>query len=177
VIFTVVRPIPTPRCGDLLWLRVALNPSQVIQRSNLSAIVIFLISISRNLHKLESLTPCTNDLNQNRSKERSRNAHKSTIAATPRTQAKKRAHESKRQSHSSKTHSNISLTNQKHGHRVSELWCAQSMLFSAPRQSFYRLKRPRRRLSFIWKLLVFPVCGVHQTVRWRIRHCTGHFPF
>jgi hypothetical protein len=29
--------------GDLLWLRVALNPSQVIQRSNLSATNIFLI--------------------------------------------------------------------------------------------------------------------------------------
>jgi hypothetical protein len=40
-IFTVVRPMPTPCCGDLLWLRVALNPSQVIQRSNLSAIDIF----------------------------------------------------------------------------------------------------------------------------------------
>jgi hypothetical protein len=33
-------------CGDLVWSRVALNPSQVIQRSNLSAIVVFLISIS-----------------------------------------------------------------------------------------------------------------------------------
>jgi hypothetical protein len=32
---------------DLLWSRVALNPSKVIQRSNLSAIVVFLISISR----------------------------------------------------------------------------------------------------------------------------------
>jgi hypothetical protein len=27
-----VRPMPTPRCGDLLRSRVALNPSQVIQR-------------------------------------------------------------------------------------------------------------------------------------------------
>jgi hypothetical protein len=37
----------TPCCGDLLWSRVALNPSQVIQRSNLSATNVFLISISR----------------------------------------------------------------------------------------------------------------------------------
>jgi hypothetical protein len=29
--YPVVRPMPTPRCGDLLWSRVALNPSQVIQ--------------------------------------------------------------------------------------------------------------------------------------------------
>jgi hypothetical protein len=40
----VVRPMPTPRCGDLLRLRVALNPSQVIQRQNLSSTVFFLIS-------------------------------------------------------------------------------------------------------------------------------------
>jgi hypothetical protein len=45
-IFTVVRPMPTPCCGDLLWPRVALNLSQVIHRSNLSATVVFLISIS-----------------------------------------------------------------------------------------------------------------------------------
>jgi hypothetical protein len=46
-IFTVVRLMATPRCGDLLWSRVALNPSQVIQRSNLSATDIFLIPKSR----------------------------------------------------------------------------------------------------------------------------------
>ena len=45
-IFTMVRPMPTECCGDLLWSRVALNPSQVIQRSNLSATYVFIISIS-----------------------------------------------------------------------------------------------------------------------------------
>jgi hypothetical protein len=47
----------TPRCGDLLWSRVALNSSQMIQRSNLSITVFFLISnpFVRNLYKLESL--------------------------------------------------------------------------------------------------------------------------
>ncbi len=30
MIFIVVRPMRTPCCGDLLWSRVALNPSQVI---------------------------------------------------------------------------------------------------------------------------------------------------
>jgi hypothetical protein len=39
-----VRSKPTPHCGDLLWSRVALNPFQVIQRSNLSTTVVFLIS-------------------------------------------------------------------------------------------------------------------------------------
>jgi hypothetical protein len=45
-IFIVDRTMPTPRCGDLLWSRVALDPSQVIQRSNLSATDVFIISIS-----------------------------------------------------------------------------------------------------------------------------------
>jgi hypothetical protein len=35
--------MPTPRCGDLLRSRIALNPSQVIQRSTLSTTVFFLI--------------------------------------------------------------------------------------------------------------------------------------
>jgi hypothetical protein len=54
----MVRPKPTPRYGDLLRPKVALNRSQVIQISNLSAIVFFLISNSfvRNLHKLVSHT-------------------------------------------------------------------------------------------------------------------------
>jgi hypothetical protein len=115
--------MPTPRCGDLLWSRVTLNPSQVIQKSNLSAQLSSLCQYPfvRNLHKLESLTPYTNDHNQIRSKEGSRNAHKSTTAATPHTQAKKRAQESKRQSHSSRTRSNLYLTNKKRGHGVSKL--------------------------------------------------------
>jgi hypothetical protein len=57
--YPVVRPMPTPCCGDLLRSRVALNLSQVIQRSNLSTTIFFLISsfpFVRNLHKLESLT-------------------------------------------------------------------------------------------------------------------------
>jgi hypothetical protein len=37
--------MPTPRYGDLLWSRVALNPSQVIQRPNLSTTIVFLILI------------------------------------------------------------------------------------------------------------------------------------
>jgi hypothetical protein len=42
--YPVVRPMSTPRCGDLLWSRVALNPSQVIKRSNLNTTVFFLIT-------------------------------------------------------------------------------------------------------------------------------------
>jgi hypothetical protein len=65
--------------------------------------------------------PYTNHHNQIQSKEGSRNAHKSTIIATQHTQVKKGVHESKRQSHNSRTLSNLSLTNQMHGHGVSEL--------------------------------------------------------
>jgi hypothetical protein len=54
------------------------------------------IPVVRNLHKLEFLTAYTIDHNQIRNKEGSRNANKSTIAATSQTQAEKRAHESKR---------------------------------------------------------------------------------
>jgi hypothetical protein len=42
--YPVVWPMPTPRCGDLLRSRIALNPSQVVQRSNLSTTVFFLLS-------------------------------------------------------------------------------------------------------------------------------------
>jgi hypothetical protein len=42
--YLMVQPMPTPHCGDLLRSRVALNPSQVIQRSNLSTMIFFLIS-------------------------------------------------------------------------------------------------------------------------------------
>jgi hypothetical protein len=60
--YLVVRPMPTPRCGDLLRSRVAPNPSQLMQRSNLSTTVFFLISnplceessqvgVSHTLHK------------------------------------------------------------------------------------------------------------------------------
>jgi hypothetical protein len=42
--YPVVRPMPTPRCGDLLQSSVTLNLSQVIQRSNLSTTLFFLIS-------------------------------------------------------------------------------------------------------------------------------------
>ena len=128
------------------WTRVALNLSQVIQRSNLSTTVVFLISISQLWEistKLESLAPYKIDQNQIHSKEGSRNAHRSTIVATPRTQAKKRAHDSKWQSHSSKC-AQISLQQIKSV--VSEsrgcsmlLWC----LGTAPWRLGYLFIAPR----------------------------------
>jgi hypothetical protein len=92
VIFTMARPIPTPCCGDILWSRVALNPSQVTQRSNLSDTISFLyqesccedspqIRVSHALH---------NYLQSKWSKEGSRNTHKNTITA-------KHAHKSRRE--------------------------------------------------------------------------------
>jgi hypothetical protein len=54
----------------------------------------------RNLHKLEPLTPYTNDYNQNRSKDVSRDTHKSTTQQQHAHKQKEREHESKRQSYS-----------------------------------------------------------------------------
>jgi hypothetical protein len=78
-IFPMVRPKPTTH--DLLQSRVALNPSQVIQISNLSATIFFLISqhvcedsvqvgISHALHKMITI--------QNQSMGGSKNTHKYT---------------------------------------------------------------------------------------------------
>jgi hypothetical protein len=91
--YPVVRPMPTPRCGDLLRPRVALNPSQVIQRSNLSTTVFFLISNpgceeSPQIGVFHALHKC---LQSKQFKDGSRNTHKNTITATTRTQVKKRA--------------------------------------------------------------------------------------
>jgi hypothetical protein len=77
--------------------------------------------IVRNLHKLESLTPYTNDHNQNKSKGGNRIRTQEHNVAATHTQEKMRAHERKRQSHNLRTRSNLSLTNQKHGRRVSKL--------------------------------------------------------
>jgi hypothetical protein len=57
---------------------------------------------------------------------------------------------------------NVLKSNQKRGHRVFEMWCAQSMLScysKAPRGSFYSPKRPRSHWRIIWKLPTFPVYG------------------
>jgi hypothetical protein len=87
--------MPTPHCGDLLRSRVALNPSQVIQRSNLSTTIVFLISIpgceeSPQIGVSHALHKC---LQLRQSKDGSRNTHKNSIIATTRTQVKKRAQE------------------------------------------------------------------------------------
>jgi hypothetical protein len=81
MIFPMVWPKPTPRCSDLLRSRIALNPSEVIQRSNLNAMIFFLISqlvykespqvgVSHALHKKITI--------QNQSKGGSKNTHKYT---------------------------------------------------------------------------------------------------
>jgi hypothetical protein len=123
-IFTVVWPMPTPRCGDLhrsMGFTQPLSSDPKIKFECHDYLPYINIPVVRNLHKLESLTPYTIDHNQIQSNVGSGNAHKSTITTTPRTQAKKRAHKSKRQSHSSRMRSNLSITNQKRGHEVSEL--------------------------------------------------------
>jgi hypothetical protein len=46
-IYNVVRPEAYFHVVTFQWMRVALNPSQMIQRSNLSTTVVFLIVYSR----------------------------------------------------------------------------------------------------------------------------------
>jgi hypothetical protein len=108
--YLVVRPMPTPRCGDLLWSRIALNPSQVIQRSNLSTTVFFLfssISFVRNLHKLESLTLTRLITRTTRVREGIETHTRTKDATTTRTQVKNRAHKTTQRSHNSKKCSNL----------------------------------------------------------------------
>jgi hypothetical protein len=126
--------MPTACCGDLLWSRVELNPSQVIQRSNLSTTVFFLISnlFLRNIHKLESLTPYTNDLNQSTRVRRSSNKHKNSITTTTPTRIKKRARKTKWQSHNSRRRSNLYLMKQQRGRRMSEFSMLKECLCCAP---------------------------------------------
>jgi hypothetical protein len=79
--YPVVRSMPTLRCGDLLWSRVALKPSQVIQRSTWVPRFSSLSQIPfvRNLHKLESLTPYIDDLNQSTKVRGNSNTHNNLI--------------------------------------------------------------------------------------------------
>jgi hypothetical protein len=92
-----VWPMPTPRCGDLLRSRIALNPSQVIQWSTLSTTVFFFSSLfpfARNLHKLEPLS-LTMLITQKHKSKGGKATH--TILEMPQTHAHKPRHEHKTQ--------------------------------------------------------------------------------
>jgi hypothetical protein len=123
----VVRPKPTPHCGDLFWLRVTLNLSQVIQRTNLSAIVSFLISISfvRNLHNLETLTLYTIDQYQNQSKGGSRIHTQEHNAETTRTNAKKRAQQQSDEVTTQKMMSNLPNTSEAWSQSLGVVICSK----------------------------------------------------
>ena len=82
MIFTMVRSIPTPCCGDLLWSRVALNLSQVIQSLNLSVMYVFLKSnpFVRNLYKFRVSHDLTQMITTKlRVREGEEDTHKSTM--------------------------------------------------------------------------------------------------
>jgi hypothetical protein len=107
----VVRSIPTPRCGDLLRSRIALNLSQVIQRSNLSITIFFFFSripFVRNLHKLESHTLTILITSKPLGVREGIETHtRLRVAVTTCTQVKKRAHKTTQRSHGSKKCSNL----------------------------------------------------------------------
>jgi hypothetical protein len=88
------------------WSRVTLNPSQVIQRSNLSFTVIFLISWSRlwGTSTSWSLSHITqNNHNQNQSKGRRKNTHKRAQRSNTRTKHEDKSVTTKQQNYSSET--------------------------------------------------------------------------
>jgi hypothetical protein len=94
--YLVVRPMPTPHCGDLLWSRIAINPSQVIQWSTLSTTIFFLSSLFpfvRNLHKLEPLTLLMFITTKSHKSKGGKETHARTrITTITRTQVKRWAH-------------------------------------------------------------------------------------
>jgi hypothetical protein len=90
--YPVVQLMPTPRCGDLLRSRVALNPSQVNQWSNLSTTFFFLylkffplwgISTSWSLSPLHNRSQVNTRVRGNRIK------HTRKLAATHTRQEKR----------------------------------------------------------------------------------------
>jgi hypothetical protein len=100
----VVRPMPTPRCGDLFRSRVDLNPSQVIQRSNLSTTIFFVIS-SFSLCEKPSQVGVSHTLHnwsQSNTRVRGLEAHTRQNRSNTRTQVKRRAQETMQHSYSSK---------------------------------------------------------------------------
>jgi hypothetical protein len=94
--YPVVRPMPTPRCGDLLRSRIALNPSQVIQWSTLSTTVFFLIAdvfFSVESRQVGASHPYNIDHNKTTRVREGIGTHESArVTATQHTQVKKRAH-------------------------------------------------------------------------------------
>jgi hypothetical protein len=109
MIFPMVWPKPTPRCGDLLQSRVALNPSQVIQGSNLSATIFFLIPILFvTIFANWSLSHLTHDdRNPNQSKGGSR-VHTRAQHSNNTHQCKEESSTTKRMSDDSEKRSNLS---------------------------------------------------------------------
>jgi predicted DNA-binding WGR domain protein len=133
----------------------------------------------RNLHKLESLTPYTNDLNQNWGKE--------GVETHTRTQSQQEhAHKSRRE----RKNQSSRLTAQKRAKSLSNetiAWsqslgvvvCSRSacVQLHAPRGSFYSPKGPRSCLVFIWKALVVFCPWVHWTVRFTPDTAQSSIPF
>jgi hypothetical protein len=148
------------------WMRVSLKPSQVIQRLNSRATVVFLIVCSvceespqvGVSHTLYNTITITNKCKRGRS-----NIHKSTNTTRPHTQVKKRAHEWKPTEFQTKTRWDLS-------EQTKALSESQSMLYAlvfflivlhgycsmAPRGSFYSPKEPMCRWIFIWEAISLP---------------------
>jgi hypothetical protein len=86
----------------------------------------------RNLHKLESLTPYTNDHNQIQSKEGSRTAHKSTIAATQHTSKEESARIKTRESQLNNTLKSLSNKSKAWSQSFGVVLCSKHAWGSSP---------------------------------------------
>jgi hypothetical protein len=155
--------MPTPHCGDLLRSRVALNTSQVIQRSNLSATIVFLISISQlwGISTDLSLSHLTQLMTIKSGVSWEVETHTRAQLHQYHTHKQRRERTNWNNSHNSRTRSNLSLTNQK---RVTEfrscsmlLWCL-GYLLHASRGSFYSAKSLGVVGSSFGKQPAFPIC-------------------
>jgi hypothetical protein len=135
--YLVVWPMHTPRCGDLLRSTIALNPSQVIQWSTLSTTVFFLVadvSLYEESPQVGASHPYNIDHNKTTKVREGIETHTSTrVAATPRTQVKKRADK-----HSAASSQLNKCSNLKHNESdaclrsLGVLGCSMEAWFTAP---------------------------------------------
>jgi hypothetical protein len=148
VVRSSVICLPTPRCVVPLdeGCTQPLPSDPKIKLEYHGSFLYHNIPFVRNLHKLESLTPYTNDHNQNWSKGGSKNTHTRAQSLNNTQESKEKSATTKQQSYDSNMRSNLSLIAERCGHGVSELQCALRMLsvmVEAPKDLFYSLKGPR----------------------------------
>jgi hypothetical protein len=156
--------------GDILWSRVALNPSQVIQRSNLSVTYVFLITQSRlwGISTCWSLSRLTQMiLIKNGVREGVEYTCKSTIASTTCTQVKEREHNNKNDRVVAQKRAQISQTLQTvWSQSLGVVVCSRNVCWptEAPKGHFCSLKDQWSRCLLHKEAEKLPCLRAHRTV-------------